>query len=122
MASPFAKYETDPDPVVSALATAHSAALLAGERETAAAVGIEISKLTDAGYEMFAMLREVANYVDQIRYYEGIKLGGHKISPTSSKGLGENVDQWLSTLAGKCVAATQDYADRKGWDGAARHA
>lgn len=116
MPSLFARYEDDPDPVVAALAVAHGAALQAGETETAKALQVEIQKLTDHGYEMFSMLRDVATYIDHLRYYEGCKLGGHKISPTSSKGFGENVDQWLATLASKCIGATQDYADRKGWE------
>lgn len=117
MPSIFAKYENDPDPVVAALAGTHGAALLAGEREVAKVVGEQIQKLTDPGYEMYAMLREAAAYIDQVRYYEGIKLGGHKISPTASKGLGEHMDEWLANLASKCIGATADYADRKGWSG-----
>lgn len=115
MPSMFAKYETDPDPVVASLATAHGAALRAGETRVAKSVEAEIKKLTDPGYGMYAALREAVRYIDQFRYHHGVALAAIKTSPTSSRGLAEQGDEFFGLLASKLTQACVEYGDPRGW-------
>lgn len=111
----FVRYESDPDPVVAALAVAHGAALRAGEKTIAKSCEAQIRRLADPAYGMYSTIREAVRIIDQLRYHHGVALSNIKVTPTSGSGLGDQGDEWFANLASRLTQAAAEYSDSKGW-------
>jgi hypothetical protein len=109
------RYEDDPDPVVAALAAAHSAAVRAGERALAERLEKEVDKLSDPAYALYAAVRETVRLLDNVRYFHQTALQNIRLSPTASSGRGAHMDEFLVKTQERLRAARLEYADSKGW-------